>query len=381
MASAPATCVRAATVFTASGPVCPGEVRFEDGLITTVGPATGAATYEILAPGFIDLQMNGIGAVDVADADGDDWDVLDDLLLAQGVTTWCPTLVSATLAAMEASLERITGAAGRPGRGRPAIAGAHLEGPFLAVAGAHHPPSLHGSVDGRWLAGLGSGVALVTLAPELPGALAAIEALVGAGVLVSLGHSACDLEVARAAADAGARLVTHLGNAMGPFRPRAPGLLGAALSDDRLAVSLIADLVHIDPALVRIAFRSKGAARTVLVTDAVAVGPVGPYAVATSPGAVGEPPRMADGTLVGSVLAMDRAVANTVTVAGIGLGDAIAAASTTPASLLGLDDRGAISPGRRADLVALGADLEVERVWVGGEPCWRRRTGAEEGSG
>jgi N-acetylglucosamine-6-phosphate deacetylase len=206
-------------------------------------------------------------------------------------------------------------------------------------------------------------VALVTLAPELPGALEAIEDLVAAGVLVALGHSAGDIDQVSRAADAGARLVTHLGNAMGPFSQRSPGILGAALSDDRLAVSVIADLVHIHPALLKMAFRAKGPARTVLVTDAVATG----AAVID-----GEPPRMADGTLVGSVLTMDRAVANSVARAGVSLADAVAAASSTPAALLGLDDRGAIGPGRRGDLVALGPELRAEKVWVGGEVAWTR---------
>jgi N-acetylglucosamine-6-phosphate deacetylase len=361
MTDAPATVVRAATVLTESGPVSDAEVVLEGGTIVAVRPATGAVTVNVLAPGFVDLQMNGIAAVDVAAADGADWDVLDAALLAQGVTTWCPTLVSAPLASMEAAVTRIRWAAARAPGPRPDIAGAHLEGPFLAVAGAHPPEDLRPSVDRAWLESLLPDVAVVTLAPELPGAIGAIGALVARGVLVALGHSACTIEVAREATDAGAGLVTHLGNAMGPFSQRRPGLVGAALSDDRLAASLIADLVHVHPALVTIAFRAKGPTGTVLVTDAVATGTA----------AVGDgPPRMADGTLVGSVLTMDRAVANTVRGAGVALADAGAAASSTPARLLGLDDRGAIGPGRRADLVALGPDLGVAGVWIAGRPAW-----------
>jgi len=363
MASAPDSVVRAATILAASGPLSPGEVVVRRGMIVEVRPAGGPVAHQILAPGFVDLQMNGIGAVDVADAAGDDWDVLDHALLAQGVTTWCPTLVSAAPAQMEASVDRIVRAAARPPQGRPSIAGAHLEGPFLAVAGAHPPAWLRSPVDDRWLGSL-PGVAVVTLAPELPGSTAAIEHLVAAGVVVALGHSAADVEVARRAADAGARLVTHLGNAMAPLRQREPGLLGAALGDDRLAVSLIADLVHVHPTLLRVAFRAKGAARTILVTDAVATG---------GAARAGEgPPRMADGTLVGSVLTMVGAVANTVDAAGIALADAVTAASTTPAALLGLDDRGAIAPGRRGDLVALDAGLGVEGVWIAGQEAWAR---------
>jgi N-acetylglucosamine-6-phosphate deacetylase len=306
-----------------------------------------------------------MAAVDVARADDGDWDTLDAGLLAQGVTTWCPTLCSAPLPEMEAALARITEAARRSAGPRPAMAGAHLEGPFLAVAGAHPPAHLLPTVDGAWLASVGSAVAVVTLAPELPGAVEAIQRLADAGVLVALGHSACSFEEAQRAAGAGARLVTHVGNAMGPFSQRQPGLLGAALADDRLAVSMIADLVHVHRALLQIAFRAKGAGGCVLVTDAVAVDAGTTTAAGRRPD--GQPPRMADGTLVGSVLTMDRALANTVEGAGVSMAEAVTAASTTPASLLGLDDRGAIAPGRRADLVALDVDLRVETVWLAGE--------------
>jgi N-acetylglucosamine-6-phosphate deacetylase len=372
MTSASAAVVGAATVLTPSGPLSPGEVVLDGGLIVEVRRASGPVADRVLAPGFIDLQMNGIGSVDVAEAEGDDWGVLDAALLAQGVTTWCPTLVSAPRAQMEASLERIARATGRAPEGRPAIVGAHLEGPFLAVAGAHPPASLEATVDGPWLETLVPGVAVVTLAPELPGAVETVEALARSGVLVALGHSACTFDIALGAADAGARLVTHLGNAMGPFSQRQPGLLGAALADDRLAVSVIADLVHVHRALIRIAFLAKGASRTVLVTDAVATGAGTTTAAEVPPD--GSPPRMADGTLVGSVLSMDRAVANTVAGARIALADAVAAASTTPAELLGLHDRGAITAGRRADLVALGPSRDVETVWIAGREAWRAPT-------
>jgi N-acetylglucosamine-6-phosphate deacetylase len=275
---------------------------------------------------------------------------------------------------MEASLARMAEAAGRAPAGRPALVGAHLEGPFLAVAGAHPESFLLGTVDRAWLGSLLPGVAVVTLAPELPGALEAIESLAGVGVLVAIGHSRCEIERVGEAATAGARLVTHLGNAMGPFSQRSPGILGGALADDRLAVSLIGDLVHIHPALLKIAFRAKGAGRTVLVTDAVATGAgtgiTAGFTAGTATPVDGGPPRMADGTLIGSVLTMDRAVRNTVRGAGIGLAEAVAAASSTPAALLGLEDRGVIAPGRRADLVALDADFRTERVWIGGRVAW-----------
>ena len=362
-----ATVVSASTVLTPTGPVADAEVVLEGGLITAVRPARGPVPALVLAPGFVDLQVNGIGAVDVAGAAGADWDTLDRALLAQGVTTWCPTVTTAPLDALEASLATIAEAARRPAGARPAIAGAHLEGPFLAVPGAHRPEFVRPEVDLSWLDSLGDAVRVLTLAPELPGAIDAIAALSERGVLVSLGHSACTAETAVDAADAGARLVTHLGNAMGPLHQRAPGLLGAALADDRLSVSVIADLVHTHPVFVRMAFAAKGPEGdrrpgVVLVTDAVAAVP----AARAADGAA--PPRLADGTLAGSVLTMADAVSNVVRASGVALADAVQAASATPARLLGLDDRGSIESGRRADLVAL------EPTGGGGAPCrsgWR----------
>jgi N-acetylglucosamine-6-phosphate deacetylase len=191
---------------------------------------------------------------------------------------------------------------------------------------------------------------------------------------VSLGHSACSAEVASDAAEAGARLVTHLGNAMGPLHHREPGLLGAALADDRLSVSLIADLVHTHPVFVRMAFTTKGPRGVALVTDAVASPPgVASRRAAppgSGPGGDPGPPRLPDGTLAGSVLTMDRAVSNVVHHSAVALVDAVHSASTTPARLLGLDDRGEIAPGNRADLVALEADGDggwrVASTWVAG---------------
>ncbi len=260
----------AATVLSPTGPVTRAEVVVEDGLIVEVRQARRPVPDVVLAPGFVDLQVNGIGAVDVATATGSDWDTLDAALLAQGVTTWCPTLVTAPLDALAASLGVIAEASRRPPRGRPHIAGAHVEGPFLAVRGAHRPEFVRDHVDGRWLDSVGDLMGIVTIAPELPGALGAVRALSERGVLVSLGHSACTAEEARDAVDAGARLVTHLGNAMGPLHHRAPGLLGAALADPRVSVSVIADLVHTHPVFVQLAMAAKGPQGVALVTDAVA---------------------------------------------------------------------------------------------------------------
>jgi N-acetylglucosamine-6-phosphate deacetylase len=359
---------------TPDGPRRDAEVVLDGATIVEVRPAGATVPDVILVPGFIDLQVNGIGPVDVAGATGSDWEALDRALLAQGVTTWCPTIVTAPLPDLEASLARIATAAARPPAARPEIAGAHLEGPFLSVTGAHRPEFVRADVDTGWLESLGDLVRVLTLAPDLPGALDAVEALSARGVLVSLGHSACSAETALAAAEAGARLVTHLGNAMGTMHQRAPGLLGAALADDRLSVSVIADLVHTHPLFVRLAFTAKTAHGVALVTDAVAAPPA-------PPGADGPPgpPRLPDGTLAGSTLTMERAVSNAVRHCGTSFADALEAATTTPARLLGLDDRGAIAPARRADLVALeptdDSSWRVAAVWVAGVEAWRAPPG------
>jgi N-acetylglucosamine-6-phosphate deacetylase len=246
--------------------------------------------------------------------------------------------------------------------GAPANHGAHLEGPFLGGAPGAHPRDLIVDLDLAWLAALPPIVKVVTLAPEQPRAAEAIRLLVAKGVLVSLGHSTATYEQASAGAGAGARLVTHLFNGMGPLHHREPGLLGAALSDDRLTPSLIADGVHVHPAALRAAARAKGNGGWILVTDAVAWrdGRLAEGRVALVDGA----PRLADGTIAGSSLTMDGAVQRMVEEAGLSLFDVITAATATPARLLGLADRGVLSPGARADLVALTPSLAVEEVWV-----------------
>ena len=354
----------ARTVVTPAGLLSNGEVVVEDGRIASVGPAVAGATVpdRILCPGFLDLQVNGHDDVNCATAAGDQWDRMDGLLRAQGVTGWCPTLITAPLDRFASPLERIGAAMVRRPAGAPAILGVHLEGPFLGGAPGAHPREHLAELDLEWLAALPPIVKVVTLAPEQPLAGEAIRLLVDRGVLVSLGHSTATHEQAVAGADAGARLVTHLFNGMGPLHHREPGLLGAALSDDRLTPSLIADGVHVHPAALRAAARAKADGGWILVTDAVAWrdGRLAEGRVEL----VGGAPRLADGTIAGSALTMDAAVKRMVEEAGIDVFDVITAATATPARLLGLDDRGLLAPGARADLVALTPDLAVEEVWI-----------------
>jgi N-acetylglucosamine-6-phosphate deacetylase len=358
------TALAAARVVTPDAILEPGVVELSGDRIAAVRATSGPVPARTLVPGFVDLQVNGIDDVDVAHAREADWSRLDELLLAQGVTTWVPTLVSAPLESYAGALARISGAAARTGP-HPCIAGAHLEGPFLGEMHGAHPAKLVRAIDLEWLAGLPDGVAMVTLGPEQPGALDAITALHERGTLVALGHSAATFEEAVRAVDAGARLVTHCFNGMPSLHHRNPGLVGAALADPRLTVSVIADLVHVHPSVLGLAFRAKGAARVVLITDAVAwrAARVGEIALHFD----GRVPRLADGTLAGSALTMDGAVRNVVRYAGVSLDEAVRAASTTPAARLGLDDRGRLESGARADVVALDEGLHVGAVWIGGE--------------
>ena len=350
-------------------------MEVEDGLIRAVGPAPASPPERIIAPGFIDLQVNGHQEIDVARAITEaDWERLDDLLVAQGVVAWCPTLVSAPLDAYAAPLERIARAAARGGS-RPTVLGAHLEGPFLGRRPGAHDPRCLLPIDLDWLGALPPVVRLVTLGPELEGARQAVAILRSRGMVVSLGHSDAELEEASAAVDAGASLVTHLFNAMGAFQHRRPGLVGLALTDPRLTPTIICDGVHVHPLAVLSAFSARagrsgepGHPGIALVTDAVAwrsgaVGGLGLVRDGT------DAPRRPDGTIAGSALTMDRAVANAVEF-GIDPASALAAASRVPAQVMGLADRGSLSPGARADLVVLSPDLEPLATWIGGREVW-----------
>jgi N-acetylglucosamine-6-phosphate deacetylase len=342
-------------------------VTIEDGVVVGVGdgaPPTGRDGVDVdlgdalLVPGYLDLQVNGVGDVDLATADAAGWDRARRRLLDAGTTGFCATFVSAPLPTYDAVLARAAAARGQVSSGAEML-GVHLEGPFLGNAPGAHPRSLLRLADVDWLArilddrpGL---IALVTLAPEADPGFAATRMLSERGVVVALGHSSADYDDARAAAAAGATVVTHLFNGMGPFHHRAPGLAGAALTDARLTPTLIADLVHVHAAALRVAISAKRS--IALVTDAVATRDRDVDAV-----------RLTDGTLAGSTLSLDRAVANVVGL-GVPVARAVEMASTIPAEVLGLTDRGRLAPGHRADVVALDPrSLAVRAVWLEGEP-------------
>ena len=339
------------------------------------------ATGLFVVPGFVDLQCNGAAGVDVTAQPERMWEVAA-ALPRWGVTAWLPTIVTAPAPARARALTVVRSGPPDDGIPRAAALGLHLEGPFLAPErrGAHDPrhlaqPSVAVVENEGWTRD--AGVALVTLAPERPGASDVIRRLVEAGVVVAAGHSSASADEARAALDAGVTYVTHLFNAMAELHHRAPGLAGIALTDDRVRVGLIADGLHVDPAVVALAARGLGD-RLTLVTDAVSAlgAPPGPVqlgsldaTVSADDGAV----RLADGTLAGSTLALDRAVRNLVAFAGVPLVDAVRAATVAPAAVLGLADRGVVVPGAVADLVLLAPSGEVVATVVAGRVAYDRR--------
>lgn len=365
------TTIDAARVLGPQGWTGPARIAVADGRIVSVDNVRrvqGAAGDRVLVPGFVDLQVNGIGSLSVAHAEGSDWEILDRRLLEQGVTAWCPTLITMPLGAYAAPLHRIAFAATRPPDGRPAIIGAHLEGPFLGARPGAHPSQHIVPIDRAWLDALPEIVRLVTLAPEQRDATLAIERLVDRGVVVSIGHTSADADAVHAAIEAGAAMATHLFNAMSGLDHRAPGVAAEVLApldpDHTIAASLIADGVHVHPSMLRLAFRMLRD-RAVLVTDAVAWQAARPGAreLVIADGA----PRLADGTLAGSCLTMDRAIRVCVD-AGIELADACRAAGPSPAAVMRLVDRDAVRVGARADLVALDGRLDVEQTWRLGAP-------------
>lgn len=366
-----------------------GYVLIRDGRVVAVGRGQPPRTADVhldtgvLTPGFVDLQVNGAFGVELPAVRPAEWRLVARRLPETGTTAFLPTFVTAPLPALADALRAVAGRRpagdGAPGRAR--ILGVHLEGPFLSPhrVGAHNadwlatptPTAVAELIDVG-----GDRIRLVTLAPELPGALGAVRRFTAAGVAVSVGHSDATGAQVSAAAEAGARMVTHLFNAQRGWHHREPGVTGQALADRRFVCTLIADLHHVAEPVCRIVFAA-APGRICLVTDATAaVGmPPGRYRLGGGPielpAEPGTPPARADGTLAGSALTMDVAVANMAR-AGVGLPAAVAAASRVPADVLGRADLGRLAPGAAADLVWLDDDLRVRATWIGGELAYRR---------
>lgn len=366
----------------------PGYLAMTAGRVTAVAQGRPprapdiALADGILLPGFVDLQVNGYFGEEFRVADADGWARVVTRLPQTGVTALLPTFVTAPPGALGAALRAASALIPTLPARAARVLGVHAEGPFISPLrkGAHHEAWITdptpAAVDELLEAGQGV-LRLVTLAPERDGALAAIDRLTEAGVLVSVGHSDATARQVAAAADHGARMVTHLFNAQRPLHHREPGVVGQALTDQRLTSGLITDLHHVSPQVCVMAFHA-APGRICAVTDAAACAgmPPGRYLLGGEPielpAGDGEPPVRDDGTLAGSALRMDVGVANLVA-AGIGLAEAVAAASRVPADLIGRPDLGRIAPGAAADLAWLGDDLRTRATWIAGELVYSDR--------
>ncbi|RNI24312.1 N-acetylglucosamine-6-phosphate deacetylase [Flexivirga caeni] len=356
-----------ARVLTADG-VVGGSLTIAGGLIT--GVVTDAAGGEslggrLVVPGYVDIHVHGGGGHDMTTSAQDMADAVR-FHRRHGTTT---TLVSLVTAPIDALCRQLAWAAELADAGE--VAGAHLEGPFLSHVrcGAQNPDHLlepDPGAFGRMLDAARGHLKVITVAPELPGALELIDAAVQAGVIAAVGHTDASYEQSIAAFDRGATLATHLFNGMRPIHHREPGPVLASL-DAGVPCETINDGIHLHPAVLREVL-ARGTDRLVLITDAIdAAGAgdgeyvLGGQRVFVQDGAA----RLASGSLAGSSLTMDSAFARAVR-NGVPLPVASAAASANPARVLGLTDRGVIAPGTRADLVVLEENHEVHRVMRGG---------------
>ena len=412
-----------ADVVLADRVLSPATIVIEDDQIVDVetgarGPMEGALHValdgHLIVPGFIDVHVHGVAGLDVLDGPGA-VRAIAELLPRWGVTSFCPTTVACSPSALTALFAdiaairtggHVTGARVLPAHLEsnfisPAYKGAQPEqclrkppaAPQAALAGAGRGTGFasgsrqacprHGDDESQ--AGDGDtytaedlvmtigahrpDVGIVTIAPELEGGIDLVRALCEAGIRVSLGHSGATYEEAMEAIEAGARHATHLFNRMRPMTHRDPGLTGAILGSDEVAAELICDGVHVHPAAMRVAIAAKRAGRVMAITDGTAGSGLPRGSAATLGGypiTVGDTALLADGTIAGSVLTMDRAFAMLASTVGVSLVEAAAMCATTPARELGLHGFGVIAPGNKADLAVLDQSLRVRQTWLGG---------------
>ncbi len=336
----------------------------------------------ILVPGFVDIHIHGGAGLDLMRAMPSELPRLGKFLTTHGVTGYFPTTVAAPLDATCAALGRLADAietaANTPpdhqaSQARPL--GIHLEGPFLSHKrrGVHPPeclvtPTLE-VFERLWQAARGH-VCMLTIAPEIPGAIEVIAEAARRNVCVSIGHSDADMPTARNAVKAGARHATHTFNAMRPLDHREPGILGEVLSNDQLTADMIVDGIHVDPAVVQVFLRAKGRERAVLITDSIsATGmPDGRYQLGPIEVDVKDGKCTSNGSLAGSVLTMDRAVRNVTKFSDWTLRDAVQAATLNPARAVGLGaHHGVLAPGAHADVTVLSRSGEVLKTVVRGQ--------------
>jgi N-acetylglucosamine-6-phosphate deacetylase len=382
------TLIHAARAFTPATEIPDAAILFRDGVIESVGPRSAVtlpagareiiATNKIATPGFLDVHIHGAGGHDVMEATADSLKAVSRMVAAHGTTSFVATTATASTESICRSAEGIAGYISRQHQSddcRADILGIHFEGPFINSArrGVHPLEFLKlPSADllEKFIDAAKGNARILTLAPELLGAMPCIDAAHRAGLVVAIGHTDATYEQARAAIARGAHHAVHVYNAMRPFSHRDSGVIGAVLTTPEVTAELIADGVHVDEAAMRLLLQAKGAAGVILVSDGIsATGmPDGKYTLGTFEVTVsGGVCRNSEGKLAGSTLTLDRALRNIVNL-GVPLADALRMLTLNPATLLGIEfKKGSLRPGADADILLLDESLNVTQTWTRGQ--------------
>ena len=372
--------IRNASILTEKVGLLRGDLKIENGRIAAIhsdlhadGEETLDARGNILIPGLVDIHNHGFFGTEFASAD-EEFDKGTEELAKRGVTTVVPTIRCLPKERMLAAIKNIKKEMVRKPNGAK-LGGINMEGPFVSPNKTGSMLKENLSVPSKkdleeYLAECDGALKSITLAPELPGVPELIEEILFAGANPSIGHTCATFEEARAAADAGANLVTHLFNAMSPFTHRAPGVVGEALLDDRLSCELICDFVHNTPAAIALAIKNKGYDKIAMISDTGRISGLGDgeYVIEGKKRIViGKSCKTENGTIAGSVCDLFYDFKNLLT-AGYPLAEVSHMASRNPARLIGLDyDRGTIEVGKAADLVLLSPSFDAVAVWVDGK--------------
>ena len=334
-------------------------IHLDDGRIEKIEPYVGAAQFHIVSPGLCDLQMNGFGAIDLSHCSIDDIIALDQELFELGTTSWLATVITAPLDRLFERvqfLHDVCRSAVAPG-----LVGIHIEGPFLGNAPGAHRPDWIVPIDMEWLQQLPDSVKLITIAPEQPQAVEATQMLTSGSVAVSMGHSRPTQYDMDNMIRAGATMVTHLFNGMSGVHHREPSMALRALVHPHITVGLIADMAHVSPDAVTLAYVAKGARGVCLVSDTVAWN--SERAQRRGIKIINGSPQLADGTLAGSCTPLSACVRNVVHHAGVTVTDALVSATSTPSRILGTPDKSHVREGTPINLVALDDSLCVVGAW------------------
>ncbi len=384
---------RLITAITADELVTPTEqistavVLVEDGLITRLGSREAVEVPSnallqnfpgaVLTPGFVDIHIHGSAGYDVMQGDQKGLAQMATFLARRGVTSFLATTVTADRSTLLAALERLAEQIHEwPSDTAMATPfGIHMEGPWISKVrcGVHPISAIENpspEMFDRYYRAANGCLRLITIAPELPGATEVISEAVKRGVRISLGHTDGELRDADAAIRAGATHATHTFNAMRPLNHRDPGVLGRVLESEAISAEIIADGIHIDPVVIDLFLRCKGADLAVLVTDAISAAgmPDGKYRLGTFEVTVTGDRCELDGKLAGSVLTLERAVRNVMKYSGWNIGQSVRLATANPARVLGESKRGTLAPGGRADITVLSPKGEVIECFAGGQP-------------